>query len=263
MALGALYTAATGMAAQEVNVDNISNNIANVSTTAFKRGQVNFEDLLYQKVVTPGVNSSDAGTEIPSGIQLGRGVKVGAAYKIFEQGGLNPTPNTPLNIALDGVGFLRFTLPNGDTAYSRDGSLNLNSDGDIVNAQGYLLDPPINIPENATSTTITANGMVTVTVDGSPQEQGKIELTRFANNAGLESIGGNLYLISEASGEAVDGNAADQGFGVIRQNYLENSNVNSVIELTELIKAQRAFEFNSKTLQTAEQMYKTVIDSKA
>ncbi len=263
MAIGALYISATGMHAQEVNVDNISNNIANISTTSFKRGRVNFEDLLYQKTTTPGVSSSDAGNQIPSGITLGLGTRVGAIYKIFEQGTLNPTPSTPLNVAVDGNGFFRVTLPSGEVAYTRDGAFQLNSDGDIVNSLGYLLDPPINIPNNATSTTITSDGKVTVTVNGNPQEQGKIELTRFANNAGLEAIGGNLYIKSQASGDPIDGNATADGFGIIRQHYLENSNVNSVLELTELIKAQRAFEFNSKALQSAEQMYKTAIDTKA
>lgn len=263
MAFSALYIAATGMHAQEVNVDNISNNVANINTTAYKRGRVNFEDLLYQKTVTPGVNSSDAGTKIPSGIQLGMGTRVGAIYKIFEQGVLTPTPSTPLNVALDGNGFMRVKLPNGDTAYTRDGALQLNSDGDVVNSLGYQVDPPINIPNNSTSTVISTNGTVSVIVNSISQEQGKIQLTRFANNAGLEPIGGNMYIKSDASGDPIDGNATEDGFGNIRQHNLESSNVNSVLELTELIKAQRAFEFNSKAMQSAEQMYKTVIDSKA
>ncbi len=263
MAIGALYIAATGMHAQEVNVDNISNNIANTNTTSFKRGRVNFEDLLYQKTVTPGVNSSDAGNQIPSGITLGLGTRVGAIYKVFEQGALNPTPSTPLNVAIDGNGFIRVTLPTGETAYTRDGALQLNSDGDVVNSLGYLIDPPINIPDNSTTVTITTDGKVTVEVNSVLQEQGKIELTRFANNAGLEPIGGNMYIKSESSGDPIDGSATEDGFGIIRQHFLENSNVNSVLELTELIKAQRAFEFNSKALQSGEQMYKTVIDSKA
>ncbi len=263
MAFSALYVSATGMHAQEVNVDNISNNVANINTTSFKRGRVNFEDLLYQKSVTPGVNSSDAGSQIPSGITLGLGTRVGAIYKIFEQGALNPTPSTPLNVAIDGMGFMRVKLPTGDIAYTRDGAWQQNSEGNMVNSLGYEIDPPINIPTEATSITITTDGKVTVVVNAQTQEQGRIQLTRFSNNAGLEPIGGNMYVKTDASGEPVDGNPADTGFGIVRQNYLENSNVNSVLELTDLIKAQRAFEFNSKALQSAEQMYKTVIDSKA
>jgi flagellar basal-body rod protein FlgG len=263
MAFNALYIAATGMSAQEVNVDNISNNIANINTTSYKRGRVNFEDLLYQKLVTPGVNSSDAGSQIPSGITVGMGTRVGSLYKIFEQGALNPTPSTPLNVAIDGAGFMRVKLPSGDIAYTRDGSWQQNSDGDMVNSLGYSMDPPINIPINATAITITSDGKVSVTVNAQVQEQGKIQLTRFSNNAGLEPIGGNMYIKTDASGEPVDGVAAEEGFGIFRQNFLENSNVNSVLELTDLIKAQRGYEFNSKVLQSAEQMYKTAIDSKA
>jgi len=263
MSFRALYISATGMDAQQVNVDNISNNIANTSTTGFKRGRVSFEDLMYQTTVSPGANSSSSGNIIPTGIQIGLGTKVGAVYKVFEQGSLNPTPATPLNNAIDGEGFFKITLPNGDTGYTRDGSFQKNQDGDLVNALGYLLDPAINIPDTASGITISTDGKISATVGAVIQDLGQITLTRFSNSAGLEAIGANLYLETESSGSPQDGVAGDAGYGIIRQHYLENSNVNSVTEITELIKAQRAFELNSKAMQSAEQMYRTIIDAKA
>lgn len=263
MTIRALYISATGMEAQQVNVDNIANNIANTNTTAFKRGRVNFEDLMYENIVSPGANSSASGNVIPTGIQIGLGTRVGAIYKVFEQGSLNPTPATPLNTAIDGEGFYKITLPSGEIAYTRDGSFQLNQDGDLVNSVGYLLEPAINIPNNSTNTTISTDGKVEVTVNATIQDQGQIPLVRFANSAGLDPIGGNLYLATEASGDPIEGSAGSTGFGIIRQNFLENSNVNSVTEVTELIKAQRAFELCSKSMQSAEQMFKTIIDSKA
>lgn len=263
MTIRALYISATGMEAQQVNVDNISNNIANTNTTAYKRGRVNFEDLIYEKLVSPGANSSSNGNVIPTGINIGLGTRVGAIYKVFEQGSLNPTPATPLNNAIDGQGFFKITLPNGDIAYTRDGGFQINQDGDMVNSIGYLLEPAVNIPNNSTNLTISTDGKVQVTVNSVIQDQGQIPLVRFANPAGLEPIGGNMYLATEASGSAIDGTAGSDGLGIIRQNFLENSNVNSVTEVTELIKAQRAFELCSKSMQSAEQMFKTIIDSKA
>jgi flagellar basal-body rod protein FlgG len=263
MAIRSLYISATGMEAQQLNVDNISNNIANTNTTAFKRGRVNFEDLLYQTLTAPGANSSDAGNTLPSTMQIGLGVRTSAIYKVFEQGALLTTPSTPLNIAIDGVGFLQVTLPNGDTAFSRDGALQLNQNGELVNASGYLISPAITIPDNATNITINTSGLVQATVNNQIVDLGQLELARFANQTGLEAIGGNLYLETIASGSPILGNPTSDGFGTIKQNFLESSNVNAVTELAELIKAQRAFELNSKTMQTAEQIYRTVLDSKA
>jgi flagellar basal-body rod protein FlgG len=263
MTIRALYISATGMEAQQVNVDNISNNIANTNTTAYKRGRVGFEDLIYEQLVAAGVNSSSNGNVVPTGISIGLGTRVSTIYKVFEQGSLNPTPATPLNTAIDGVGFYKITLPNGDIGYTRDGSFQLNQNGDMVNSIGYLLEPSINIPIDSTNLTISTDGKVQVTVNSVIQDQGQIPLVRFANPAGLEPIGGNLYLATEASGDPVEGTAGDTGYGIIRQNFLENSNVNAVTEVTELIKAQRAFELCSKSMQAAEQMARTIIDSKA
>lgn len=257
-----LYTAATGMSSQQANVDNTANNIANVSTNSFKRGLINFEDLMYQDISISGAKSSDS-TNTPSGAQIGLGSKVSSLYKSFEQGSLSSTPGVDLNVALDGVGFLQVQLPNGDIAYTRDGALQKNSNGEIVNSLGYIIAPGITIPDGATLLTISTDGKIQVTVNSVLQEIGQLELTRFINPSGLMAIGGNMYLETEASGNPVQGTATADGFGSIKQFFLEQSNVNSVFEITQLVTAQRAFEFNSKALQTSEQMIKTMIDAKA
>lgn len=258
-----LYIAATGMTAQQSNVDTIANNLANVNTNAYKRTIVNFEDLMYQDVVLAGANSSDSGTTLPSGMQIGLGTKVSTLVKSFEQGALMATPGMPLNIAMDGVGFFQIALPNGDTAYTRDGSFQVDQNGNLVNALGYQVSPAITFPDNGSSPTISPDGVVQVTVNSQLQNLGQLQLARFINPSGLRAIGNNMYLETDASGNPVTGVATQDSFGTVKQFFVENSNVNSVFELTELIKAQRAFEFNSKLVQTSEQMLKTLIDTKA
>ncbi len=258
-----LYIAATGMTSQQANVDNIANNLANVNTNAFKRTAVNFQDLMYQDVTIAGSNTSTAGSTLPSGMQVGLGSRVGSMVKSFEQGALLATPGVPFNVAIDGVGFFQVTLPNGDIAYTRDGALQLNKNGELVNSSGYLVSPGLTIPDNATTVTISQDGQVQATVNAQLQLIGQIEIARFINPAGLRALGNNLYSATDASGDALTGFATADGFGNIKQNFLENSNVNSVFELTELIKAQRAFEFNSKLVQTSEKMLQTVVDTKA
>lgn len=258
-----LYIAATGMTAQQSNVDTIANNLANVNTNSFKRTMINFEDLMYQDVVLSGANSSDAGTTLPSGMQIGLGSRVASMAKSFEQGPLMSTPGVPLNLAFDGVGFFQITLPNGDTAYTRDGSLQVDQNGNLVTSMGYQVSPAITFPDNGSGTTVSPDGIVQVTVNSQIQNLGQIQVARFINPSGLKAIGNNMYIETQASGSPVTGFATQDGFGTLKQNFLENSNVNSVYELTELIKAQRAFEFNSKLVQTSEQLLKTIIDTKA
>jgi flagellar basal-body rod protein FlgG len=258
-----LYIAATGMTAQQMNVDNIAGNLANVNTNAYKRSILNFEDLIYQDITTSGANSSTAGTTLPSGKQVGLGTNVSSIVKSFEQGALQPTPGVPLNIAIEGAGFLQVTLPDGDIGYTRDGALQTNQNGEIVNALGYIISPGLIVPDDATALTISQDGIVQVTIDNQLQEVGRLELAKFINPAGLRAIGNNIYRETEASGAATTGFADENGFGRLKQNFLENSNVNSVLELTELIKAQRAFEFNSRVIQTSERLLQTLVDTKA
>ena len=251
----ALNIAATGMLAQELNVEVISNNIANMRTTGFKRQRAEFQDLLYQNLVRVGSASSDANTVVPSGIQIGVGVKTGATYRIMSQGALINTEK-PLDVAIRGDGFYQIELPDGRTAYTRDGAFEINADGTIVNQEGYTVSPCIVIPANATSVSISNGGQVEVaTSDGAaPAIVGQIELARFVNNAGLEAIGDNLFLETTASGTPTLGNPATDGLGTLLQNFLEQSNVNAVSEISELIQAQRAYEMNSKVISSADQM---------
>ncbi len=258
-----LSIAATGMSAQQMNIDNISNNIANLNTTAFKRGVIGFQDLMYQTNSIAGAKTSDAGTQLPTAIQFGSGASIASLYKSPTQGDLMATPDVPTNIALDGAGYLQINLPNGNIAYTRDGTLFLSNTGQIVTSQGYEILPGITVPDGGTNLTITSTGKIQVEVNNLIQDLAQLEIARFINPAGLTALGGNLYLESEGSGPPVTGLAGDQGFGYIKQFFLENSNVNSVFEIGELIKAQRAFEANSKIIQVSEQMLKTMIDTKA
>lgn len=258
-----LSIAATGMSAQQLNIDNISHNVANLNTTSFKRGIVGFEDLMYQTDTISGAQTSDAGTELPFGTQFGLGVRIGSLYKSPSQGDLISTPAVPTNIALDGPGYLQVNLPNGNTAYTRDGTLFLSSTGQIVTSQGYEILPGITLPDTATNLTITTTGKIQAEINSILQDIAQLELARFVNPSGLAATGGNLYLETTGSGAPVTGLAGDQGFGTVKQFFLEGSNVNSVFEIGELIKAQRAFEFNSKILQVSEQILKTMIDTKA
>jgi flagellar basal-body rod protein FlgG len=260
----ALSTAATGMAAQQLNVEVISNNIANMNTVGFKRQQAEFEDLLYQDVERPGTQSSSNGNIVPTGIQIGAGVKAGSVYRITEQGSLTQTSNQ-LDVAINGRGYLQVLMPDGTTAYTRAGNLSLNQDGQLVNSSGYLVQPQITIPNNATAVTISSNGQVQVTVPGQAQATvvGQLQLATFTNEAGLEAMGDNLYQVSYASGQPVTGNPTDPGFGSLMQGYTEASNVDSVSEITNLITAQRAYEMNSKVVTAADQMLSTTSQMKS
>lgn len=250
---------ATGMLAQQLNVDVISNNIANMTTTGFKRQRAEFQDLLYQTKVRPGAASSDQGTTIPAGIQQGLGVKAGSVYRINEQGALQMTGNE-FDVANKGEGYFQITLPNGETAYTRDGSFQLDQNGQLVTSEGYLLQPGITIPSDAIDITINNSGQVLVKIQGQTAltNAGQIQLALFANDAGLDALGDNLFLETEASGAAIVGNPGDPGYGELEQGALETSNVNVVQEITSLIQAQRAYEMNSKVIQTGDEMLSTV-----
>ena len=250
-----LSTAASGMLAQQLNVEVISNNIANMNTTAFKRQRADFQDLLYQSLERVGADSSDAGTIVPSGVQIGVGVKAGAVYRISEQGDLTITQND-YDIAIDGQGFFRVQLPSGEDAYTRAGSFQVGPDGQIVTAQGFVVGPGIAVPDGARGVSINESGQVQAFVDGDPAPQtvGQLELATFTNPGGLEATGDNLYLETAASGPANVGVAGSPGYGRLMQGYLETSNVNAVQEITALIEAQRAYEMNAKIITASDEM---------
>jgi len=254
-----LNIAATGMLAQQLNVEVISNNIANMNTTGFKRQRAEFQDLLYQDMRRVGSASSDTGTIVPAGVQIGVGVKTAAVYRITEQGNLVSTENT-YDLAIQGKGFFKVTLPNGDTSYTRAGSLSLSPDGQIVTADGYTVAPGITIPPDAISVSINANGEVLAKVQGqvTPQNVGQFTLANFANEAGLEPVGDNLFLETPASGAATEGTPGAIGYGTILQGFLETSNVNVVQEVTNLITAQRAYEMNSKVIEASDEMMRSL-----
>jgi len=254
-----LSIGATGMLAQQLNVDVISNNIANMNTTAYQRRRAEFADLLYQDYRPVGSASSDAGTVVPSGIQVGVGVKPTAIYRITEQGNMQSTDN-PLDLAIQGRGYFEVELPNGDIGYTRSGALTRSSDGTIVTADGYLVMPGITIPEDAVSISINATGEVFAQIDGqvAPQNLGQFELATFANEGGLQAIGDNLFLETEASGTPIVATPGSDGFGTVQQGFLETSNVNVVAEITDLIRAQRAYEMNSKVIQASDEMMGTL-----
>ncbi len=260
----AMNIAATGMQAQQTNVEVISNNIANMNTTAYNRRLPEFTDLLYQNLQRVGTFSSDNNTIVPSGIQLGLGVKTTSVYRITEQGSVANT-NNPLDLAIQGKGYLQVQLPSGTTAYTRDGTLTLSPQGQIVTSEGYTVLPGINIPNNALSVTINNSGQVSVNIDGqtNPTIQGQLTLANFPNEAGLEAEGNNLFLQTQSSGAPIVANAASPGFGSILQGYLEQSNVNVVSEITNLISAQRAYEMNSKVIQTTDNMMQTTSQLKS
>ena len=251
----ALRTAATGMAAQQLNVEVISNNIANMNTVGFKKQRAEFQDLLYQNVERMGAQSSSSGTVVPTGIQIGAGVKAGAVYRVTEQGTPQMTGN-PYDMAIDGKGYFQISLPSGEKAYTRAGNLQVNPEGQMVTDDGYLLEPAVTIPQDATKVSISKTGLVQVTQSGQPTPTtvGQIELANFFNEAGLEAIGDNLLLETAASGPAIVGTPGDVGFGQIMQAYTEASNVDAVTEISDLIVAQRAYEMNSKVISTADQM---------
>lgn len=251
----ALYTAASGMAAQELNVQVISNNIANVRTTGYKRQRIHFQDLLYENFRRAGAPTSDQNTQAPAGTFVGSGVKTAATGRVMNQGNVSPTEKE-YDIAIKGEGFFKVRMPDGRTAYTRDGGFDLDSQGQLVTKEGYLVEPGITVPQNTQSVSISANGTVSATVTGqvAPQALGQIGLARFVNKVGLESIGENLFTETAASGAAIDGVGNAEGFGGLQQSYLEEANVNAVTEISSLIQAQRAYEMNSKVITAADQM---------
>ncbi len=258
-----LNIAATGMMAQQLNVEVISNNIANMRTTGFKKQRAEFQDLLYQNLRRVGSSSSESGTIVPSGVQIGGGVKTGATYRIMSQG----TPirtDKKLDVALRGEGYFQIDLPDGRTAYTRDGSFARNASGTLVTIDGYTVRPTITIPANARSISISSEGSVEVLLDNqtTPTNAGQIELARFANSAGLEAIGDNMFLETPSSGSASTGAAGDPGFGNILQGFLEQSNVNAVSEISDLIMAQRAYEMNTKVITVSDEMMSTTANLK-
>ena len=260
----ALRIAATGMAAQQTNVEVISQNIANMNTVGYKAQRAEFEDLLYENVERPGSQSSDTGTVVPTGIQLGSGVKTASVYRIMTQGAMTQTGNQ-LDVAVNGRGYLQVLLPSGDTAYTRAGNLSVNDQGQMVTADGYQVIPQITIPQNATGVTISQSGQVQVSLpnQAASQQVGQMQLASFYNEAGLEAIGNNLFLQSGSSGQPVTGTPNSTGFGYIQQGYTEASNVDPVNEISNLIVAQRAYEMNSKVVTSADQMLQTANQMKS
>ncbi|UCH81540.1 MAG: flagellar basal-body rod protein FlgG [Nitrospiraceae bacterium] len=249
-----MFIAATGMEAQRLNIDVISNNLANVNTTGFKRSRADFQELMYQGLKSAGATSAE-GTILPAGIQVGLGVKPAAVQKMFKQGDFVSTEN-PLDLVVEGKGFFQILTPENEVAYTRAGAFKLDSEGNIVNSDGYPIEPAITIPENTLNITITTDGTVSVLQDGntSPVEVGQIELARFTNPGGLTSIGKNLFVTNEASGEATTGTPSAEGFGTVNQGFLELSNVNVVEEMVNMIVSQRAYELSSKVVQTSDEM---------
>ncbi|MBX3483264.1 flagellar basal-body rod protein FlgG [Phenylobacterium sp.] len=260
----ALRTAATGMAAQQMNVEVISNNIANMNTVAFKRQRAEFQDLLYQTYEAAGTQSSDQGTIVPTGVQVGAGVKAGAVYRVETQGSLTRTDN-PYDLAIDGRGFFQVLMPSGETAYTRAGNFSVNDQGQLVTQDGYQIQPAISIPGDAVSVTISKTGQVQVQQAGqtNPSVVGILELATFVNDGGLKALGDNLYQETAASGAPTSGTAGSTGIGVLVQGYTEASNVDAVAEITALIVAQRAYEMNSKVISTADNMLATANQVKA
>lgn len=251
----ALYTASTGMAAQERNVEVISNNIANMRTTGFKKQRADFQDLLYQVYRRSGSQTSEGGTQLPTGVEVGSGVKLGATPRIMSQGSVAPTQKE-LDVAIRGEGFFAITMPDGRTGYTRDGSFERDSQGQLVTIEGYLVQPGIIIPDTARSVSISADGQVEAFLnqDSSPTALGQLQLSRFVNKAGLEAVGDNLYVETAASGSPQTGAANADGFGNLLQGHLEMANVNAVTEIADLIAAQRAYEMNARVISGADEM---------
>jgi len=250
----ALWTASTGMGAQQLKIDVISNNLANVNTVGYKRSRADFQDLLYQTLRAPGTRNA-AGQESPGGIQLGLGVRTSQIQKVFIAGDIQQTQNE-LDLAIEGDGFFQVLLPNGETAYTRAGNFRRNAEGAMVTADGYVVQPEITIPTDATDVTIGQDGTVSVIRPGNAEaeEIGTVELARFANPAGLRSIGRNMMMETTSSGDAVLGTAGDEGFGTLAQGFIEMSNVNLVEEMVNMIVGQRAYEISSRVITTADEM---------
>lgn len=253
----ALFTAATGMDAQQLRIDTIANNLANVATTGFKKGRAEFEDLFYETLQAPGAASA-SGEVLPTGAQVGHGVKLAAIGRIYSQGDRLNT-SRELDLAIDGDGFFQIENSDGQTLYTRDGSFQLDRDGNIVTSHGYLLSPNIQVPTDTLSITILDDGTVSAQLAGdlNPTDLGQIEIARFANPAGLRALGDNLLEPTESSGDAETGVPRELGFGAIAQGFLESSNVNMAEELVRMILAQRAFEVNSRVIQAGDEMLQT------
>ncbi len=254
----ALYTAASGMNAQQANIDNTANNLANVNTTGFKKSRVEFEDLVYQQIKAPGTPTSTA-SEAPIGLEVGLGTRTVATARDFRTGNLRNT-GEPLDIAVQGKGFIQMSLPSGEVGYTRAGTLHLSAEGQLVTAEGYTLQPGITIPPNATSVSISREGIVSVAIAGqtAPQQVGTIELAAFQNPAGLTAAGGNVFTPTTASGEPQTGVPGTDGMGTIAQGFLEDSNVSVVEEMVNMILAQRAYEANSKIVKASDEMLQQV-----
>lgn len=253
-----LWTGASGMSAQQTSVDVIANNIANVNTNGFKRQRVNFQDLFYDIETMPGTRAGDEGHN-PTGTQIGHGVRVSGTPRSFTSGNLESTGNQT-DIAIEGDGFFEVALPDGTSAYSRAGDFSTDADGNLVTPDGYYLEPRITIPENADEIAISPDGLVSVMVDNVQQDVGQITLVRFRNPTGLIGQGRNLFIETEASGPPQQGNPTDSGFGSLRQGALEKANVDVVVELVNMIVAQRAYELNSRTIRTSDEMLQAATD---
>ena len=253
-----LSIAGTGMLAQQTNVDVISNNIANMNTTGFKRQRAQFQDLLYQQVSRPGAASNGPEARVPTGIQIGAGVRTGGVYRIAEQGALVQTDNR-YDLAIQGLGYFQVQMPTGEIAYTRDGTFQLSDQGELVTSQGLRVEPGITVPQGAVDVVVSRTGEVQIKLAGEPELQvvGQIELATFVNEAGLEAKGDNLFLAPAASGEPTISPPGEPGFGNMAQGFVEASNVNPVAEITALITAQRAYEMNSRVVKTADEMLGT------
>ncbi len=258
-----LWTAGTGMKGQQINLDVVSNNIANVNTTGFKKYRVDFQDLVYQSLRTAGAPTGADNNMVPTGIDLGHGTKVAATQRVYIQGPFQETGND-LDICIQKDGFFQITMPDGTIAYTRDGSFKKDETGRLVTSDGYVLEPAITIPEGATAITISPDGRVSVSMPGQnqPDEIGQIQLARFINPAGLEALGQNLYVETAASGQPVVGNPGEEGAGTLVQRYLEMSNVQLVEEMVNMIVCQRAYEINGKAITTSDEMLQTAVGLK-
>jgi len=250
----ALHTATTGLASQQLNMDVVANNLANVNTTGFKKARAEFQELLYQTLEVAGSETA-LGTQEPTSLQVGLGVRAGSTQRMFTQGSLESTGN-PLDVAIEGDGFFQVIRENGEIAYTRAGVFNRDSLGNVVNPDGLPLEPSLSVPDNVTQITISRTGLVSALTGGTttPVQLGQLELARFANPAGLTSLGGNLYQPSAASGDAITGLPGEDAFGTVAQEFLEGSNVNIAEELVDMIVGQRAYEINSKAVQTVDEM---------
>jgi flagellar basal-body rod protein FlgG len=257
-----LFTAATGMLAQQLNLDVIANNLANVNTAGFKKSKADFQDLMYQVIEEPGTATGQEGLS-PTGIQVGLGARPAAVSKIHSQGDFESTSN-PLDVAIEGDGFFQITLPSGETAYTRSGAFKLDESGIMVNSDGYQMSPAITIPADTLSVTVASDGVVSVLQPGATAatQVGTIQIARFQNPAGLRSQGRNLYQETQSSGSPTLGTPGENGFGSLAQGFLENSNVSVVEEIVQMVTSQRAYEANSKVIQSADQMLSSALNVK-